>query len=320
MLTRTYHASHRSVRLRHVAVLAVLALLILHASPARALAVPPSVSAQWLKENLGKPGLAIIEVSSEEEHLFNGHIPGSVATDKSTWRYAADDGTLVRYAPEILAEKLRRMGINDGDGVVIYYKGNNTDEILGAFYLYWLFHLLGHPNVGMLDQGWHGWLNAGGPVAKEAREVKPGNFVARPLLALEIGTDELNRIRENYLLVDGRPASHFAGRTRFPANPRYGRIPGSVNQPWQDYMRRGKDGHWYAEAPEVPPLLATLGVDRDTPILLTCLGGTGAAFNYAMFYAAGYHNLRLHDAGLRRWNVRRLPLEKTNVHKHEPEE
>jgi len=285
-----------------------------------AISVPPSVSAQWLVKNLQQSSLAIIEVSNEEEFTFNGHIPGSVFTSKTVWRDLDSDGSIVHLPTEKLAEKIRRLGVNDNDGVVIYYKGGNTDEILGAYYLYWLFHLLGHTNVGVLDEGWVGWLNAKGPVAADAKEVITGDFVARPLLALEISTDELNKIRENYILIDGRPETHFAGLTRFPANPRYGRIPGSLNQPWQDYIRKTDDGRFYAKQPDVPRLLAQLKLDPDTPILLTCLGGTGAAFNYAVFYAAGYRNMRVDDAALRRWNTRRLPLENTDLHKSENNE
>ncbi len=282
--------------------------------------MPPSVSAQWLVENLQQPDLAIIEVSNEVEFIFNGHIPGSVSTSKTVWRNVDSDGSIVHLPIEKLAEKIRKLGINDNDGVVLYYKGDNTDEILGAYYLFWLFHLLGHTNVGVLDEGWVGWMNAKGPITIDSEEIKVGDFVARPIPALEISTDELNKIRQYYLLVDGRPESHFAGLTKFPANPRYGRIPGSVNQPWQDYIRRTDDGRYYAKQPKIPRLLARLKLDPSAPILLTCLGGTGAAFNYAVFYAAGYHNMRLDDAGLRRWNTRRLPLENTDLHQLEKKE
>jgi len=282
-----------------------------------AVSVPPSVSAKWLAENLQQPNLSIVEVSSQESFDFKGHIPGSVSTSKTVWRDIAEDGSIVHLPVDMLAEKLRQLGINDNDGVVLYYKGNDTDEILGAYYLFWLFHLLGHTNVGVLDEGWVGWLNAKGPIAEDSDEKVAGDFVARPLLALEISTDELNKIRENYILIDGRPKTHFEGLTRFPANPRYGRIPGSYSQPWFEYIRQTDDGRYFAKQPKVPTQLARLKLNLDTPILLTCLGGTGSAFNYAVFYASGYRNLRVDDAALRRWNTRLLPLENTDLNKPE---
>ena len=289
--------------------------LFLFSFHASALSVPVIVKSQWLKQHLGEKNLSIIEFSDSVDFTFNGHIPGSVGTNKSDWRFEDKDGSLVHYPVDVLVKKLRQLGINQGDAVVIYYKGNNTDEVLGAVYLFWLFHYLGHTNVGVLDEGWFGWKRSGGQTESREVNIKPGNFTARPLKALEIETLELNKIRKNYLLVDGRPSTHFQGLTKFDANPRYGRIPGAVSQPWQDYMRKDeKTGLVYAKAPKIPALLAAKRIDPDTPILLTCLGGTGSAFNYLMFYQAGYHNLRVHDAAMRRWNNLRLPLIKTNVH------
>ncbi len=278
--------------------------------------VPIIVKSDWLKQHLGEKNLSIIEVSDSVDFTFNGHIPGSVVTNKSDWRFADSDGSLVHYPVDTLVKKIRQLGINQGDAVVIYYKGNNTDEVLGAVYLFWLFHYLGHTNIGVLDKGWYGWIHSKGQVENNEGNIKVGNFNARPIKALEIGTRELNKIRKNYLLVDGRPRTHYQGLTKFDANPRYGRIPGAVSQPWQDYMRKDeKSGLVYAETPKIPAMLARKRVDADTPILLTCLGGTGSAFNYLMFYQAGYHNLRVHDAAMRRWNILKLPLIKTSVHR-----
>ncbi|HED16120.1 MAG TPA: sulfurtransferase, partial [Gammaproteobacteria bacterium] len=218
--------------------------LLLMSTSSFALSVPSSVKPQWLVDNLHQPDLAIIEISDEVGYMFDGHIPGSVVSNKGAWRDIDNDGAIVRLSIKKLAERIRKLGINNNDGVVIYYKGDNTDEILGTFYLYWLFHLLGHTNVGVLDEGWYGWLNANGPVEEGSNEPPVGDFVARPLLSLEISTDELSKIRKHYLLVDGRPASHFKGLTKFQANSRYGRIPGSVSQPWRDYMRKTIDGRW----------------------------------------------------------------------------
>jgi len=289
-----------------VAALCLLPLKVL------ALSVPSLVSSQWLLKNLQDQQLAVIEVSDEASFDFEGHIPGSVNTNKSDWRYADKDGALLHYSPQQLAEKIRTLGINHDDAVVIYYKGGDLNDVLGAFYLYWLFHYLGHTNVGMLDQGWHGWMKANGPVEEASRTISIGDFIARPLAALEISLKELDEIRAHYLLIDGRFAANFSGQKKFPANSLYGRIPGSANFSWQEeYIRKSVDGHLYAQVPSLSTLKKVLGDEPDRPILLICLGGTGAAVNYAMFYAAGYGNLRLNDAGFRGWNMRGLPLEKT---------
>jgi len=278
--------------------------------PAAAITVAPVVSPDWLAEHLREPGLAIIEVSEIAAFEFDGHIPGAVYTNKSDWRHQAADTSLVHYDADRLQGIIRALGVNQGDAVLVYYRGTEVNEALGAFYLVWLFNYLGHTNVGILDQGWSGWLRSGGEIEEDAPTPKPGNFTARPLGALEISTRELQQIGEFYPVIDGRPASHFTGQDKFPANLAYGRIEGSLSQPWQDYLHRDEDGLIYMQTPEIPALLQRKGFARDTPLLLTCFGGTGAAINFVMFYNAGYHNLRLDDGGLRRWNERHLPLVK----------
>ncbi len=278
--------------------------------PAKAycLSVDAVVTSRWLQENIHNHDLKIIEMSDEASYNFDGHIPGAVFTNKSDWRYQASDGALVHFDASRLESMVQDMGINDTDAVVIYYKGSNLNEVLGSHYLFWLFHYLGHTNVAMLNKGWHGWLEAGGSIDEQAAPLEDGNFISRALTSLELATDELYAIRNHYTVIDGRPASHFAGETKFPANTRYGRIPGSLSQPWESYLQRDDQGRLYVDMYLLPPILEHGMIDKQQPLLLTCFGGTGAAVNYAFFYSHGYRNMRLHDAGLRRWNERRLPL------------
>ncbi len=296
--------------MKKIVLRAVVVFMVLVPFPLLADTMAPVVTNQWLASHLGEKGLSIIEMSNEPSFDFDGHIPGAVFTEKSFWRRKGNDGALVRLPVKVLERNIRALGVNEGDRVVIYYKGNNLNELLGAYYLYWLFNYLGHTNVAMLERGWSGWLKDGKPLSDISPSVKPGNFVARTLPALAISTDELYAVHENYTTIDGRPAANFAGRDKFPSNTRYGRIPGSISQPWQDYLRKDRNGRLFIDATLTPPLLKKGMISKNEPLLLTCFGGTGATINYVLFYNKGYRNMRLHDAGLRRWNARFLPLER----------
>ncbi len=287
---------------------AVVFLAVTFPFPLLADAMTPVVSNQWLEKHLGEKNLSVIEVSNEASFEFSGHIPGAVFTEKSFWRREEADGALVRLPDDILEKKIRELGVNTGDRVVLYYKGDNLNDVLGAYYLFWLFNYLGQANVAMLDRGWSGWLADKGPIENKSNTVKPGTFVARPLPALAISTDELFAISDKYTVIDGRPAAYFAGQGKFPSNTRYGRVPGSINQPWADYLGKDKDGRIYINATMTPDLLKKGMISKNEPLLLTCFGGTGAAITYVVFYNQGYRNMRFHDAGLRRWNARLLPL------------
>jgi len=278
------------------------------ASSSYAITVNTLVSVKWLEKNLHKTGLKIIEMSDASSYTFNGHIPNAVYTNKSDWRYQAQDGSLVHLSIKSLEKKIEDLGINDNDGVVIYYKGDNLNEILGAHYLFWLFHYLGHTNVGILNTGWHGWLKQKAHIKNDETKIIKGNFKAKPLKALEISTNELYAIHNAYNVVDARPHNYFLGLGKFPSNTRYGRIAGSISQPWSDFLITDKDGLIYIDVSKSVPLLKAKILTKNQPILITCFGGTGAAIDYFMFYANGYQNLRVHDEGLRRWNSQNFPL------------
>lgn len=286
----------------------ILSYFIL-ASPAFSIIVDNAVSVKWLEKNLNNPSLKIIEMSDASSFAFNGHIPRAVFTNKSDWRYQAKDGTLVHFSAKILEKKIQDLGINDEDGVVIYYKGNNLNEILGAHYLFWLFHYLGHTNVGILNTGWYGWLKAKAPINNDEAKIKKGSFNAKPIKALEISTNELYAIHNAYNVIDVRPHNYFLGLGKFPSNIRYGRIANSISQPWSDFLITAKNRLIYIDTSKGVPLLKAKILTKDQPILLTCFGGTGAAIDYFMFYANGYQNLRVHDEGLRRWNSQNFPLD-----------
>ena len=286
----------------------LLSYLIL-ATSAFSTTVGSTVPIKWLEKNLKSPNLKIIEMSDASSFIFNGHIPKSVFTNKSDWRYQAKDGSLVHFSVKILEKKIRDLGINDEDGVVIYYKGNNLNEILGAHYLFWLFHYLGHTNVGILNTGWHGWLKAKAPISHDEEKIKQGNFKAKPIKALEISTNELYAIHSAYNVIDARPHNYFLGLGKFPSNTRYGRIANSISQPWSDFLITDKNGLIYIDTSKSVPLLKAKILTKNQPILLTCFGGTGAAMDYFMFYTNGYQNLRVHDEGLRRWNSQNYPLD-----------
>lgn len=276
--------------------------------PSAAVDVPSTfVSADWLRAHLGKPGLSVIEVSSAVSYEFDGHVPGASMTTKGEWRVGEEDGAFVHRPVDQLQSMIRALGVNDGDGVVIYGKGDTLDEVLGSAYLLWLFHYLGHDNVALLDEGWSGWLAAEAPVETDTADISLGTFKPRVQERLQFLTDEALALYQSVPVVDGRPASHFSGADKFPANTRFGRIPGSLNQSWGDYIAKDMDGRIYMTS-SLPVLLKGTSLQPDQEILLTCFGGTGAAMNFVLFYHHGFKRLRVHDDGILRWNLRNLPL------------
>ncbi len=136
--------------------------------------------------------MKLIEISDEVSYEFDGHIPGAVPAGKEYWREQGDDGVRTHLPISDLQDRVRTLGIDDGDHVVLYYKGHSVNEIQGTFYAYWIFDLLGHDAVSILDGGWHAWQAAGGEMDETKVDPTPGDFTARHRPELEMGVDVLH--------------------------------------------------------------------------------------------------------------------------------
>ncbi|RLJ71338.1 thiosulfate/3-mercaptopyruvate sulfurtransferase [Hydrogenivirga caldilitoris] len=273
--------------------------------------LPKLVSPEWLKEHLGDPEIVILEFSDSQSYLVEGHIPGARLTEKEEWRVMDEKtGALVKKPLKEYEKLFRKWGINNSSKVVLYYKGNNTNEILGAVYAYWIFHLLGHEKVALLDGGWSGWSNKGFPVSYDEPQIKEGNFRANYNPRKEIDADYLLNSIGKKPILDGRPVGHYFGISKFPAAKKYGHVPCSISLPWEWWIQRDKrTNKLLIKIPAyVDEFLKNQGIKREDEVLLFCFGGTGAAFLYMVMDFAGYQGMRVYDASKREWEYLNYPL------------
>ena len=273
--------------------------------------MPKLVSPEWLKENLKDPDLVILEFSDSQSYLVEGHIPGARLTEKEDWRIMDErTGALVKKPIEEYEKLFRRWGINNSSKVVLYYKGNKMNEILGTVYAYWIFHLLGHEKVALLDGGWSAWVKKKYPVSYEDPEVREGKFKANYDPSKEIDADYLLKNIGKKPIIDGRPAGHYFGISKFPAAKKYGHVPCSIPLPWEWWVKRDEEtGKLVIEVPDyIDEFLKNQGIGKEDEVLLFCFGGTGAAFVYMMMDFAGYKGMRVYDASKREWEYLNYPL------------
>jgi len=286
----------------------ILLVLLCLFSSAQAADWPVFVSVDWLADNLARPNLKLLEISDAVSYEFDGHIPGARLTSKEYWRQQGADGVRTHLPVNELQSRIRLLGINDDDHVVIYYKGKGLTEVQGAFYAYWIFDLLGHDAVSILDGGWHSWSAAKGTSSDKAVVPEAGNFTAHHRPALEMDVETLHDLYLKHPVVDGRPHNYWLGYGKFDANIKYGRIPGSFNQPWEEFLKTDADGLTYADASLPIGLLARHPLDKNKTVLVTCFGAAGSAMVYAYLKAAGFKHLRMDDEGYKRWNLHDYPL------------
>ncbi len=170
------------------------------------------VDCRW---ELGKPGRG-------RDLYLAGHVPGASFLDVDE-DLAAPPGPRGRHPlPEAasFARAASRAGIEAGVFVIAY--GNMG----GAERLWWLLRHFGHDDCAVLDlEGWLGRLQTG------HEEIEPATFTARPRGDDTIEADELAARLEELVVVDARLPARFRGEPN-PIDQAPGRVPSSVNAPW----------------------------------------------------------------------------------------
>jgi thiosulfate/3-mercaptopyruvate sulfurtransferase len=203
----------------------------------------PLVTASWLREHLGDPGLRVVdcrfrlgEPGAGETLWRAGHIPGAAFLDVDR-DLAAEPGERGRHPlpePAAFEAAARRAGIGPDMLVVAYDEAAEG----GAARLWWLLRHFGQDRVSVLDGGLRGWREEGGPLESGGVHVEPGSFRAQERTADKCSIEELS-VGGGGLLLDARSPERYRGELE-PIDPVAGRIPGAVNLPFAELAPGGR--------------------------------------------------------------------------------
>jgi thiosulfate/3-mercaptopyruvate sulfurtransferase len=272
----------------------------------------PLVSAAWLRERLGAPGLLVVdcryrlgEPGAGEELWREGHIPGAAFMDLDR-DLAARPGEGGRHPlpePEDFEAAARRAGIG-ADTLVIAY-----DEAAegGAARLWWLLRHFGHDRVSVLDGGLRGWREDGGPL-EAGTELAPGaeraTFVARPRHGDTREAEELAAAPPGSLL-DARTPERYRGEVE-PIDPVAGRIPGAANLPFAEVAPGGR----FLAPDELRARFEAAGASPGRELVAYCGSGVTACVLLVAAEVAGLEGGRLYPGSWSEWSGRGLPVER----------
>src|SRR5947199_4382874 len=111
------------------------------------------VETNWVKDNLGKPGIKLVEIDVDTKAYDAGHIPGAAGFN---WQTQLQDQVRRDIISKEAFERLvGGAGISPGDTVILYGDNNNWF----AAYGFWLFKVYGHKDVRLMNGGRVKWLN-----------------------------------------------------------------------------------------------------------------------------------------------------------------
>ncbi|MEW6161152.1 MAG: sulfurtransferase [Verrucomicrobiota bacterium] len=271
------------------------------------------VSTDWVKQNLGKPGIKLVEIDVDTKAYDAGHIPGAVGFN---WQTQLQDQVRRDIIGKEAFEKLvGDAGISPSDTVILYGDNNNWF----AAYGFWLFKIYGHNDVRLMDGGRVKWLNeADKPLTTEKPTPSPTTYKAPSVdLELRAFVPQVFEASKSgkWNLVDVRSPDEFTGKVIAPPGmsetaQRGGHIPSAKSIPWSTAV--APDGTFKPADQLRSIYLEQKGVDTGKPTIAYCRIGERSSHTwFVLKYLLGLENVKNYDGSWTEYgNLVAAPIEK----------
>jgi len=272
------------------------------------------VETDWVKANLGKAGIKLVEVDVDTKAFDAGHIPGAAGFN---WQTQLQDQVRRDILDKDAFEKLvGGAGISPKDTVILYGDNNNWF----AAYGFWLFKIYGHKDVRLMNGGRVKWLNEKDkPLTTEVPKVTPAPYQAASVnLELRAMLPQVFEAQKGgqWNLVDVRSPDEFTGKVIAPPGmsetaQRGGHIPGAKSIPWSTAVNA--DGTFRSADDLKKIYLQEKGVDAKKDTIAYCRIGERSSHTwFVLKYLIGIANVKNYDGSWTEYgNVVGAPIEKT---------
>ena len=263
------------------------------------------VDTGFVKDKIGKPGWAIMDVRFPDEYK-EGHIPGAVLLPGWISKLYADDTKRSAMVIPRLEKAIGEMGIGNESHVIVY----------GALWnavMFWVLESMGcnssHANctVHLYEGGVERWQAEGGKLDQTESKPQATAFKAAPGARRGATADEIMQVvegREKAVIVDTRSAGEYEG-TDVRAL-RGGHIPKAVNI---DFLKNfNPESRRLFRFPELKSLYRD--IPSDSRVITYCQTGGRAAYTYLALRVLGYKNVAIYHDGWRVYGSNlNLPVE-----------
>lgn len=205
------------------------------------------ISQEWLKDNISKEDLIILDTRAElnePDYGLNeynkGHIKGAQFVSMEevmTGELKEHGGRHPLPDMDEFIENMKSLGIEDNSTVVIYDDG----DLAMAGRLWWILKYSGKNKVYVLKGGIKSWVENDLELTTEIPKVKKSNSLTLNLTpSMEVDMDYVKKviIDKDIAIIDSRAYERYIGKIEI-VDKVAGHIPSALNYPWTNLVEDG---------------------------------------------------------------------------------
>ncbi|WP_299213106.1 sulfurtransferase [uncultured Aquimarina sp.] len=264
----------------------------------------PIISTDWLSTHLNHPDLVILDASikkvtsSKESSKQDLKIPGARFFDiKKNFSDQESDLPNMLPSSDSFEEGCRKLGINSDSKIVVY----DTIGIYSSPRAWWMFTIMGHKSVAVLDGGFPEWINQGLPTENKGSLpiFSVGNFKINDRFKCTVNAKDVlfEMNSSESLILDARSYGRFMGTDPEPRSDlKGGHIPNSISLPYTKVLQDGK----MLPTKELVKLFTDFDIENKK-LIFSCGSGITACIILLAAKLSGYTNLWIYDGSWSEW-------------------
>lgn len=265
------------------------------------------VSTTWLASHLKDPDLRVLDASwylptmarNARAEYDAAHIPGARFFDID--EVSDHRSELPHMVPPVekFMSRMRKLGVGDGHQIVVY----DGMGLFSAARVWWLFKLMGHLDIAVLDGGFPKWQAEGHPIEDMPPIIRDRHMTVTRQNHMVKDVTQVAAASKlgDYVIVDARAPERFRGDAPEPREGlRAGHIPNSRNVFFQDVLN--SDGTM-KPAQELRAVFQTAGVDLEKPTIASCGSGVTAAVLALAMERMGKTDHAIYDGSWSEWGM-----------------